>query len=112
MIKNVSGKTGATTATGVAGGAGIAPLIVWILGQVGVDMPPEIATIVGGLVAGALSFLVAWLVPATSGTYVQAGEPFEGFAEEEDLDFEELDYPEATDCDVDDSKTSVVGGDA
>ena len=33
-------------------------------------MPPEVAVIVGGLLASASAFVIAWLVPARSGSNV------------------------------------------
>ena len=68
--KRVSGKTGLTAAAGVGAGAGIAPLIVWLSQLAGVDMPPEVAVIVGGLLASVSAFVTAWLVPARSGSNV------------------------------------------
>ena len=88
MVKNISGKTGATGATGAVSGASIAPLIIWILGQFGIDMPPEVAAIVGGLVGTIAATLIAWLVPATSGTYVHVGEPVEDYDESDELDWD------------------------
>lgn len=70
MATKISGKTGATGATGAISGAGLAPLIIWILGQFGVDMPPEVAAVAGGLIAGLATSLIAWLVSAKSGKYV------------------------------------------
>ena len=66
----LSGKTVMTGATGVVGGAGLAPLIVWLFGLGEVEVPAEVAGIIGGLVTAIVTFLVAWLKPAKSGTYV------------------------------------------
>ncbi|MGR6088943.1 hypothetical protein ACU4IU_00085 [Brevibacterium sp. CSND-B09] len=77
MTKTISGKTGTTGAVSLAGGASIAPLVVWGLGLAGVDVPPEVAVIIGGLISSLAAILVAWLMPAKSGTYVQVEEPVE-----------------------------------
>lgn len=66
----LSGKTVMTGATGVVGGVGLAPLIVWLFGLGQVEVPAEVAGIIGGLVTAVATFLVAWLKPAKSGTYV------------------------------------------
>lgn len=68
--KTLSGKTVLTGATGVVGGVGLAPLIVWLfeLGQI--EVPVEVAGIIGGLATAVATFVVAWLKPAKSGTYV------------------------------------------
>ena len=70
-VQKPSGKTKLTGAVGGISGVGLAPLIVWILGQFGNDMPPEVAAIVGGLIAGVASTVIAWLMPAKSGKYVE-----------------------------------------
>lgn len=75
MTAKPSAKTGFTGLAGVASGAGLAPLIVWIAAQLGIEMPTEVAVIVGGLIAAAASLAVAWLVPAKSGKYVVAADP-------------------------------------
>lgn len=70
MAKKISGKTGATAGVGTVTGAGLAPLIVWILALNGVEIDPATAAVLGGLVGQVASFLIAWLVPAMSGKYV------------------------------------------
>lgn len=91
MTAKPSAKTGFTGLAGVASGAGLAPLIVWIAAQLGIEMPTEVAVIVGGLIAAAASLAVAWLVPAKSGTYVEnpdqdwpAGESMADYATEDE----------------------------
>ncbi|MGO2037021.1 MAG: hypothetical protein ACTH2U_11130 [Brevibacterium sp.] len=85
MANTISTKTAATGAVGGASGIGLAPLIIWALGQFGIDMPPEVAAVAGGIIAGLASTLIAWLVPAKSGKYVDA-EPWEGEVTEEPAD--------------------------
>lgn len=57
-----SAKTGATTGAGVA----IAPILVWVAGLLGVEIPAEVAA----ALAGAVAAVVAWLVPAKSGSKI------------------------------------------
>ena len=61
-MQAASGKTVLTGATGIA----VAPVIVWVLGLFGVDIPAEVAAAIAGL----LSAAVAYFVPAKSGKYV------------------------------------------
>ena len=61
-MQAASGKTVLTGATGIA----VAPIIVWVLGLFGVDIPAEVAAAIAGLLAAA----VAYFVPAKSGKYV------------------------------------------
>ena len=61
-MQAASGKTVITGATGIA----VAPIIVWVLGLFGVDIPAEVAAAIAGLLAAA----VAYFVPAKSGKYV------------------------------------------
>ena len=61
-MQAASGKTVLTGATGIA----VAPIIVWVLGLFGVDIPAEVAAAIAGL----LSAAVAYFVPAKSGKYV------------------------------------------
>lgn len=63
-MQAASGKTVLTGATGIA----VAPIIVWVLGLFGVDIPAEVAAAIAGL----LSAAVAYFVPAKSGKYVAA----------------------------------------
>ncbi len=42
---------------GVAGGAGLGTLLVWILGLIGLDLSPEMASAIAGLLAGAVLFV-------------------------------------------------------
>lgn len=70
MANTVSGKTGITGASSVISGAAVAPLVIWILSLFGVDVPADVAAIIGGLLAGGAATLIAWLVPAKSGKYV------------------------------------------
>lgn len=111
MTKTISGKTGTTGAVSLAGGASIAPLVVWGLGLAGLDVPPEVAVIIGGLISSLGAILVAWLMPARSGSYVQVDNEPEVYELEPELD-EEGEFPEAHDCDVDDAKSSPEWGDA
>lgn len=108
MTKTISGKTGTTGAVSLAGGASIAPLVVWGLGLAGLDVPPEVAVIIGGLISSLGAILVAWLMPARSGSYVQVDNEPEVYELEPELD----ELPEASDCDVDDAKSSPEWGDA
>lgn len=73
--KTVSNKTALTGVVGGVSGAGLAPLIVWMFVQFGVEMPSEVAAILGGLVVAAGTFLIGWLIPAKQGTYVVIDEP-------------------------------------
>ena len=61
-MQAAAGKTVLTGATGIA----VAPVIVWVLGLFGVDIPAEVAAAIAGL----LSAAVAYFVPAKSGKYV------------------------------------------
>ena len=61
-MQAASGKTVLTGATGIA----VAPIIVWVLSLFGVEIPPEVAAGIAGLLAAA----VAYFVPAKSGKYV------------------------------------------
>lgn len=70
MSTRISTKTSTTGGAGLASGVGLAPLIIWILGQAGVDMPPEVAAIAGGLIAAAVTTVIAWLMPAKQGKHV------------------------------------------
>ena len=65
-MQAASGKTVLTGATGIA----VAPIIVWVLGLFGVDIPAEVAAAIAGL----LSAAVAYFVPAKSGKYVAVNE--------------------------------------
>lgn len=92
MATKISGKTGATAGVGTVTGAGLAPLIVWILNLNGIDIDPATAAVLGGLIGQVASFLIAWLVPAKSGKYVDT-EPWvyepadNGDSAEEDIDW-------------------------
>lgn len=57
-----SAKTGATTGAGVV----IAPILIWIAGLFGVEIPAEVAVLLGGAAAA----VVAWLMPAKSGSKI------------------------------------------
>lgn len=46
----------ATVGGSILGGIGLAPLIVWLLGQFGIDMPGEVAAIVGGLISNLVGY--------------------------------------------------------
>lgn len=63
MEAKVSAKTGLTAGAGL----GVAPILIWLLSMFGVDMPPEVAAAIAGLLAVA----VAYFVPAKSGKYVE-----------------------------------------
>lgn len=69
--RKVSGKTALTGASGGLSGAVLAPLIVWILDQFGIEMDGEVAAVAGGLIVAVVTFVVAWGKPAKSGTYVE-----------------------------------------
>lgn len=92
MPSKISAKTGATAGAGTISGVSLAPLIAWILGQFGIDMPPEVAAVAGGLIAAAAATVIAWVVPAKSGKYVDT-EPWvyepagEDVAAVEDVDW-------------------------
>ena len=129
MASKISAKTGATAGAGTISGVSLAPLIIWILGQFGVDMPPEVAAVAGGLIAAAAATVIAWVVPAKSGKYVDT-EPW--MIEDEASSLEDLDpneaiedlYDPSTDIDVDPANRELyepgehvegarrVGGDA
>lgn len=70
MAKNISGKTGITGAAGAASGVGFAPLIIWILALWGIEMDPATAAVAGGLISTVVTTILAWVVPAKSGKYV------------------------------------------
>lgn len=129
MSSKISAKTGATAGVGTISGVSLAPLIIWILGQFGIDMPPEVAAVAGGLIAAAAATVIAWVVPAKSGKYVDT-EPWalpDEHSSLEDLDpneaIENL-YDPSTDTDVDPANRELyepgehvegarrVGGDA
>ena len=129
MPSKISAKTGATAGVGTISGVSLAPLIIWILGQFGIDMPPEVAAVAGGLIAAAAATVIAWVVPAKSGKYVDT-EPW--VLEDETSSLEDLDpneaienlYDPSTDTDVDPANRELyepgehvegarrVGGDA
>ena len=129
MTSKISAKTGATAGAGTISGVSLAPLIIWILGQFGVDMPPEVAAVAGGLIAAAAATVIAWIMPAKSGKYVDT-EPW--VIEDEASSLEDLDpneaiedlYDPSTDTDVDPANRELyepgehveearrVGGDA
>jgi len=50
-----------TAATGAAGGSmPLAIIIVWLLGQVGVQVPPEIGAAIASLVSAAAAFVAGY----------------------------------------------------
>ena len=102
IVRTVSGKTGATGAAGAGAGVGLAPLIIWILGLFGVDMPPEVAAVAGGLLAAVTSTVIAWLVPAKTGKYVDT----EPWIVDVDTPFEDYDPNESVE-DFHDPETDV-----
>ena len=57
-----SGKTALTTGAGALG-----IIAVWVITMFGADVPPEVAAAISTLLAA----LVAYLVPAKSGTFVE-----------------------------------------
>ena len=61
-MQAASGKTVLTGGTGVV----VAPIIIWVLSLFGIEMPPEVAAGIAGL----LALAVAYFVPAKSGKYV------------------------------------------
>src|SRR5699024_1224502 len=103
LPSKVSNKTATTGAVGGVSGVGLAPLIIWILGQFGIDMPPEVAAIVGGLIAGVSSTVIAWLMPAKAGKYVDTAPCV---LEDEHSSLEDLDSNEAIE-DLYDPSTDV-----
>lgn len=112
MSTRISTKTSTTGGAGLASGVGLAPLIIWILGQMGVDMPPEVAAIAGGLIAAAVTTVIAWLMPAKQGKHVDT-EPWvlDPAAEDPEVELSSMEIvdeelPVCADCDVDDSKSS------
>jgi hypothetical protein len=44
-------------AVALTSGSGVGALAVWLLGVVGVDMPPEIGAVVAGAMAGVVLFI-------------------------------------------------------
>lgn len=64
----VSGKTGLTAAAGALG-----VLVVWGLTLAGVEVPAEVAAAISTLLAA----VIAWLVPAKSGSYVVTDPPLD-----------------------------------
>ena len=129
LPSKVSNKTATTGAVGGVSGVGLAPLIIWVLGQFGIDMPPEVAAVAGGLIAAAAATVIAWIMPAKSGKHVDT-EPW--VIEDEASSLEDLDpneaiedlYDPSTDVDVDPANRELyepgehveearrVGGDA
>ena len=71
-VQKPSGKTKLTGAVGGISGVGLAPLIVWILAQFGLEMDAETAAVAGGLIGALASTIIAYFVPAKSGKYVDA----------------------------------------
>ena len=63
-MQAASGKTVLTGGAGIA----VAPILIWVLGLFGVELPAEVAAAIAGLLAAA----VAYFVPAKSGKYVNA----------------------------------------
>ena len=61
-MQAASGKTVLTGGTGVVA----APVIIWVLGLFGLEVPAEVAAGIAGL----LALAVAYFVPAKSGKYV------------------------------------------
>ena len=70
-VQKPSGKTKLTGAVGGISGVGLAPLIVWILAQFGLEMDAETAAVAGGLIGAVASTIIAYFVPAKSGKYVE-----------------------------------------
>lgn len=79
MDKKVSGKTALTGGTGLVGGVGLAPLVIWLFGLGNIEVPNEVAAIIGGIVTAVVTFLVAWLKPALQGTFVDTTPPAEDY---------------------------------
>lgn len=71
-VQKPSTKTKLTGAVGTVSGVGLAPLIVWVLAQFGLDMDPQTAAVAGGLIGALASTIIAYFVPAKSGKYVDA----------------------------------------
>lgn len=57
-----SSKTLATGGGAIGGGV----IIAWIAELIGLDMPDTVAAAIAGLIA----LIIAWLIPATTGRYV------------------------------------------
>lgn len=45
-------------AVGTVGGGSAAPLVVWLLGLFGVEVPPEIAATIGSVLGGVFGYIV------------------------------------------------------
>jgi hypothetical protein len=45
-----------STTIGTVGGAGLAPLIVWLIGLFGTEMPPEAAAGVGSVIGNLIGY--------------------------------------------------------
>lgn len=73
-VQKPSTKTKLTGAVGTVSGVGLAPLIVWILAQFGLEMDAETAAVAGGLIGAVASTIIAYFVPAKSGKYVEVDE--------------------------------------
>ena len=97
MHAQPSAKTGYT-----AGGGAAATVLIYILGTLGIELPPEVAAAAVVLVTG----IIAWLVPAKSGKYVYTepvvpeSELIEGASDDLDPnDVIEIDHDPTTDTD-------------
>lgn len=78
-----------TAASSAAGGSmPFAIIIVWLLGQIGIDVPPEIGATIASLVSAAAAFLAGWLVRQPPTTVVIPPSPPGTTAR--DLNLEEL----------------------
>lgn len=42
---------------GGLGGSGVAPLVIWLAGQFGLDLPPEVAGCIGSLIGAAIGYV-------------------------------------------------------
>ena len=71
LVQKPSGKTKLTGAVGGISGVGLAPLVVWVLAQFGLEMDAETAAVAGGLLGALASTIIAYFVPAKSGKYVE-----------------------------------------
>lgn len=97
MNTSMSGKTAITGAASLPSGIALAPVIVWLASMSGVEIPAEVAAALGGIIAAIAAFLVAWLVPAKQGTFVDINAPDDAdlIINRDDVDVDEFEEEEA-----------------